>query len=242
MIASFGADTKAGSVAAVLGALLCLTGCDGGVPSYYTPIPASKEADQLVHGKLDPSRIDRIIVYVRPRTSPKDYLQDLEHGHRVVVVTGQQAARDLVRALAYEQSGFSEGPAESDPSVSDGTIRVVLNDGSNHYLAYALDKEWQDIEAPSDDGLWEGLGRSTNTWRSWLERYVYDALEPDPDMDGERLDPGPSEEDGETMPSHPLRVLALPHRPPPASPPPLTPRWTNRYGTAWSGTCWPPGR
>ena len=161
-------------------AIALFAGCESSAPGHCTPIPASKEADLLVHGKLDPSRIDRIIVYVRPHGPPVDCLEKLECGHRVVIVSGQDAARNLVRALAYEGDGPSGGPAEPNPTVSDGTIRVVLKDGSNLYLAYTLDREWQSIEAPSDDGLWEGLGRFTNTWRSWLEKYVYDAIEPVP--------------------------------------------------------------
>jgi hypothetical protein len=156
-------------------------GCDGGVPSHYTPIPASKETDELVHGNLDPARIDRIIVYVRPPGVSAYYVEAVTKCADVVVVTGQEAARELVTSLSQdEQVKVGDGPKGPNLAVSRGTIRVVLQGGESLYLDYLLWQESQDISAPSDDGTWEGLGRRSKTWRSWLNRYVYDALDPGP--------------------------------------------------------------
>jgi len=79
-------------------------------PGTWTPIPASKEADALVHGDFDAACIDRIIVYVQPKVVVPSYVEELKPCAMMVVVTGEPALREFVHSLSPDASSERDVP------------------------------------------------------------------------------------------------------------------------------------
>jgi len=141
-------------------------------PGTWTPIPASKEADALVHGDFDAACIDRIIVYVQPKVVVPSYVEELKPCAMMVVVTGEPALREFVHSLSPDASSERDVP-DVGGGVSAGVVRVVLKAGESLYLSYVLWEHDQHICTPRKPGWWEGLGHRRDAWRAWLMRYVY---------------------------------------------------------------------
>jgi len=145
-----------------------------------TLIWGGPEDDQLARGELDPARVDRIFVYVYPRPRNVAYHYEDLADCRVVVVAGAKPGRELVDALGGRVPLKDLHARGQGPTVSMGTIRVVLRgEAEELYLSYELQTHAQYVRAyPHKNGT-EGAGSNAGEFRSWFDRYVLVALEPD---------------------------------------------------------------
>ena len=154
----------------------CL-GCHDPGPSGGTTIRGGATNDDLARGKLDPQRVACIFAYVYPRPMSHAYqLEDLARCQTVVALPGNESARELLEALAKENTPQDHGHT-SGSLVSTGTIRVVLQSKESLYLNYALCEQSQRLGAPPHADGREGASNGSKAWRSWLERYVYPAID-----------------------------------------------------------------
>ena len=154
-------------ILALLGLVLCCGGCLPGEPS-GTLIPGSPETDDLALGRLEPARVERVVVYLYPRGMvTADHYEDLARCKQVPI-TGEEPVHDLVRALS------TQGPPVREPGkiVSFGTIHILLRDGTRLYFRYLMDENEVSVDAPPHEPSARNVYYRTELG-SWLRRYVF---------------------------------------------------------------------